>query len=345
MTSNQNILPTSPEIVPALGMLSRAQCEAVLHRNVVGRLGFTLHDRVNITPVHFAYQEGWIYGRTQPCGKLLPILRNRRVAFEVDEHQDLFDWNSVVVHGPLYLIEPETSQTEETTYAIALRLLRRILPSTFSDTDPVPFRNQLFRIQVSEISGRFSEYGVSSPVPARNPPIRDERATPEADAALRASALLAVNHVLPSTASQVQVDAFDGVIVLTGVVESPSDRIALEREVLRARNVRAVVQQIETALPEHRRPEPAEIARTAIRQLDADSPLTGANIKVVIEHEWVRVEGTAATSELRDEVIRRLRNVSGSRGVIDRVRLLPAAGYRHGEEVPYRETSIRLQNE
>ena len=327
MTSNQYLLPTSPDIVPALGVLGRAQCEAVLHRNVVGRLGFTLHDRVNITPVHFAYQEGWIYGRTQPCGKLLPILRNRRVAFEVDEHQDLFDWNSVVVHGPLYLIEPETSQTEETTYAIALRLLRRILPSTFSDTDPVPFRNQLFRIQVSEISGRFSEHGGSS-IPARNAPIRDERATPEADAALRASALLAVNHVLPSTASQVQVDAFDGVIVLTGVVESPLDRIALEREVLRARNVRAVVQQIETAAPEQRRPEPPEVARAAIRQLDAGSPLTGANIKVVIEHEWVRVEGTVATSELRDEVIRRLRNVDGSRGVIDRVHVLTAATAR-----------------
>lgn len=340
MTSNQSLLPASPEIVPALGVLGRAQCEVVLHRNVVGRLGFTLHDRVNITPVHFAYEDGWIYGRTQPCGKLLPILRNRRVAFEVDEHQDLFDWSSVIVHGPLYLIEPETSQTEKTTYAIALRLLRRILPSTLSDDDPVPFRNQLFRIQVSEISGRFSEHG-GTVMRARNPPIRDERATPEADAALRTRALKAVSSALPLATTQVHVDVFDGVVVLTGVVESPSDRHALERELLRTANVRAVVQQIETALPEHRRPEPPEMARAAIRQLDTGSPLTGADIKVVIEHEWVRVEGGAATSELRDEVIRRLRNVNGSRGVIDRVHVLTAAAQREGEEVPYKETSVR----
>lgn len=337
MTSNANSLPTSPDIVPALGKLDRAQCEAILHRNVVGRLGFTLHDRVNIAPVHFAYEDGWVYARTKPAGKLLPILRNRRVAFEVDEHEDLFNWNSVIVHGPLYLIEPET---EKTAYDIALGLLRRILPSSLANGDPVPFRNQLFRIQVSEISGRFSEHG-GSPIPARNAPIRDEGATPEADAALRASALQAVCRALPLTASRVQVDAFDGVVVVTGVVESPSDRTAIERELLSAGNVRAVVQQIETALPAHPRPEPPEIARAAIRQLDAGSPLTGADIKVVIEHEWVRVEGTVATDAQRYEVIRRLRNLSGSRGVVDRIhlQLLPRNWER--EEAPYKETSVR----
>jgi nitroimidazol reductase NimA-like FMN-containing flavoprotein (pyridoxamine 5'-phosphate oxidase superfamily)/osmotically-inducible protein OsmY len=321
MTSSANPSSASPDIVPALGVLDRAQCEAILHRNVVGRLGFTLHDRVNITPVHFAYEEGCIYARTKPAGKLLPILRNRRVAFEVDEYEDLFNWNSVIVHGPLYLIEPESNEHGDVAYSTALRLLRQIVPSTLADGDPVPFRNQLFRIQVSEISGRFSEHG-GTPIPAWEPLIRDEGATPEADAALRASALQAVSRVLPSAASQVHVDAFDGVVVLTGVVEGPSDRTALERELLRAGNVRAVVQQLETAFPEHRRPEPPEIARAAIRQLDAGSPLTGTDVKIVIEHQWVRAEGTAASSTQRDEVIRRLRNVSGSRGVIDRVHLL-----------------------
>lgn len=339
MTPNTNP-PTAPDIVPAMGVLDPTQCEEILRRNVVGRLGFTLHDRINITPVHFAYADGWIYGRTEPGGKLLSILRNRRVAFEVDEHEDLFNWKSVVVHGLLYLIEPDTSEHEKAAYTIALRLLRRILPSTLEGGDPVPFRNQLFRIQVSEISGRFSEHG-GILIPARSAPLRDEGATPEADAALRASALQAVSRALPSAAFQVQVDAFDGVVVLTGTVDSPSDRTTLERELLRVGNVRAVVQQLETAFPEHRRPEPPEIARAAVKQLDAGLPLTGADIKVVIEHEWVRAEGIAATSALRDEVIRRLRNVSGSRGVIDRVHLPTAAAYREGEEVPYKETSVR----
>ena len=267
-------------------------------------------------------------------------MRNRRVAFEVDEHEDLFNWKSVVVHGPLYLIEPDTGEHEKAAYTIALRLLRRILPSTLEGGDPVPFRNQLFRIQVSEISGRFSEHG-GILIPARSAPLRDEGATPEADAALRASALQAVSRALPSAAFQVQVDAFDGVVVLTGTVDSPSDRTTLERELLRVGNVRAVVQQLETAFPEHRRPEPPEIARAAVKQLDTGLPLTGADIKVVIEHEWVRAEGTAATSALRDEVIRRLRNVNGSRGVIDRVHLPTAAAYREGEEAPYKETSLR----
>ena len=150
-------------------------------------------------------------------------------------------------------------------------MLRRILPSTLEGGDPVPFRNQLFRIQVSEISGRFSEHG-GILIPARSAPLRDEGATPEADAALRASALQAVSRALPSAAFQVQVDAFDGVVVLTGTVDSPSDRTTLERELLRVGNVRAVVQQLETAFPEHRRPEPPEIARAAVKQLDTGLP-------------------------------------------------------------------------
>lgn len=320
MTPSGNPSRTSADLVPALGVLERAKCEEILSRNVVGRLGFTLHDRVNITPVHFAYEEGWIYGRTQPDGKLLPILRNRRVAFEVDEHEDLFNWKSVVVHGPLYLIEPDASEHEKVAYSIALRLLRRIVPSTLGDGDPEPFRNQLFRIQVSEISSRFSEHG-GTPIAARKATIRDEGATSEADAALRASARQAVKRALPSTDSRVQVDAFDGVVVLTGIVESPSDRTTLEHELLRVANVKAIVQQLETAFPEHCRPEPPEIARAAIRQLDAGSSLTDTDIRVVVEHEWVRAEGTAATNALRDEVIRRLRNVSGSRGAIDRIHL------------------------
>ena len=109
---------------------------------------------------------------------------------------------------------------------------------------------------------------------------------------------------------------------------------------LRVANVRAVVQELETAFPEHRRPEPHEIGRAAIKQLDTGLALTGANIKVVIEHEWVRAEGTAATNTMRDEVIRRLCNVSGSRGVIDRVHLPTAAFFRQGEGGPYKEPSV-----
>ena len=101
MTATDDRSLSSVESVPALRTLDHRECELVLARNEVGRLAYTLHDRVNIVPIHYVYEEGWIYGRTEPGGKLVEILRNRRVAFEVDEHEGVFSWSSVV--GPRFI--------------------------------------------------------------------------------------------------------------------------------------------------------------------------------------------------------------------------------------------------
>ena len=44
--------------------MSRDEIEAMLLRNRVGRLAFSLHDRVDIQPIHYIYERGWLYGRT-----------------------------------------------------------------------------------------------------------------------------------------------------------------------------------------------------------------------------------------------------------------------------------------
>src|ERR1700694_3156395 len=79
--------------------LSRGEVEALLLRNKVGRIGFSFHDRVDIQPIHYLYERGWLYGRTSEGEKISTLKRNPCVAFEVDEVSDLFDWRSVVIHG------------------------------------------------------------------------------------------------------------------------------------------------------------------------------------------------------------------------------------------------------
>src|SRR3954470_17557730 len=214
---------SSLAMFPAIGVLDRAECERLLKRNMVGRLAFALHDHVGIVPVHYVYDEGWVYGRTEPGGKLVPILRNRRVAFEIDEHEGMFSWQSVVVQGALYLINPENGGDDEKTYANALRLLRRVLPSTLANADPVPFRNQIFRIQVSEISGRSASLG-GKRIAQRADPMRDDAARPEADALLRAMVIGALAHAIPASSSRIRVDAFEGVVLLSGLAETREER-------------------------------------------------------------------------------------------------------------------------
>jgi Predicted flavin-nucleotide-binding protein len=311
--------PSEVDGAPALGSLDRAGCEKILARNKVGRLAFALHDRVNVIPVNFIYADGWIYGRTQPGGKLFQILRNRRVAFEVDEQDGMFSWRSVIVHGPLYAIDPETDSRQRVIYESALKLIRSSFPAALTENDPVPFRTELFRIQATEMSGRASSSGGVRIMPTK-PNTPDIGTNAEADAVLSAAARVAVAKVYGSP-EDVNVDAFDNVVVLSGTVDTAAERAQIERELLAIPTVKAIVQQIETTFPAQIQPSSSELARSALRELNNGPPIAGSDIKLIVEHDWLRAEGSAASQDAKEEALRRLRSVTGVRGVLDSIRI------------------------
>jgi hypothetical protein len=141
-------------IRPIFTELDAAACHALLSRNHVGRLAFSYSGHVDVQPVHYVLDDGWIYGRTSLGEKLQFLAHNWSVAFEVDEIDALFDWRSVVVHGGFYLLSPNGSPTEASRWQKALETLRTLLPQTLTDNDPVPFRNKLFGIAVQSVTGR-----------------------------------------------------------------------------------------------------------------------------------------------------------------------------------------------
>jgi uncharacterized protein len=135
----------------------------VLSANHVGRIAFHHGDRVEIVPIHYVYDDGWIFGRTAFGRKLENLKANWWVAFEVDEIDALFDWRSVVVHGGFYLLEPDSGLHDAELYAHAIAALRTILPATLTDADPVPDRTLVFGIAVQEITGRAAESRSAAP--------------------------------------------------------------------------------------------------------------------------------------------------------------------------------------
>ena len=144
---------------PRFRDLAREECEEILLRNNVGRLAFTLHDRVDIEPLHYVFDGGWIYGRTSSGAKLATIAHHRWVAFEVDEVKSLFDWRSVVVKGSFYLLEPDTPIHRDQGFNRGVELLRSVLAETLTADDPVPFRTSVFRIHLDEVRGREASAG------------------------------------------------------------------------------------------------------------------------------------------------------------------------------------------
>lgn len=137
--------------------LSTRESTALLRRNNVGRMAFSYRNRVDVIPLHYVYSGGWLYGRTSVGPKLLALRHSQWVAFEVDEIDGVFDWRSVVVHGRLYLLDPDRPGGDPAARRRAVRLLRHIAPETMAADDPVPFRAVFFRVHADELSGRAAE--------------------------------------------------------------------------------------------------------------------------------------------------------------------------------------------
>jgi uncharacterized protein len=139
---------------PVIRSLNRAECDAILARNSIGRLAFSFHDRVDIEPLHYVFDNEWLVGRTSYGAKLATIRHSPWVAFEVDEVDDTFDWRSVVVHGVFDVVTANESPRTAEAWEHAVELLREIVPATAAPGDPVPFRTVIFRIAIDSVTGR-----------------------------------------------------------------------------------------------------------------------------------------------------------------------------------------------
>lgn len=148
---------------PAFRELARGECQAVLARNHVGRIAWSHGSHTEIEPIHYVHAGAWLFGRTSPGAKLDTLAGNFHhawpVAFEVDEVEELFRWRSVVAHGNFYQIGPGGAPWEREEWAAGVEALRRLVPGTFGEADPVPFRTVVFGIAVQEVSGREARPG------------------------------------------------------------------------------------------------------------------------------------------------------------------------------------------
>jgi len=144
-------------VVPTIRELTGDESRALLARNNVGRIAFSLDDRVDIQPIHYVSDDNWLYGRTNHGSKFTTLARHAWCAFEVDEVRGVFDWDSVVVKGHMELLDPQLGSPD--SYARGLELMRSLVATTFTEADPVPQRSILFRLHVSELTGRAARVG------------------------------------------------------------------------------------------------------------------------------------------------------------------------------------------
>ena len=145
-----------PVIAPVFRDLTREESESVLAMNHVGRMAYSFHDAVDIRPIHYVFDEPWLFGRTSPGYKLITLQHHQWVAFEVDEISGPFDWKSVVAHGTFYRLESTGAESDVRLFERGVAAVHKLSPEIFTKADPVPFRTELFGIALDSIAGRLS---------------------------------------------------------------------------------------------------------------------------------------------------------------------------------------------
>ncbi len=126
-------------------------------------------------------------------------------------------------------------------------------------------------------------------------------------------------------AAQVGVAVRNGVVTLSGHVESYGEKCAAERAARRVKGVRAVAQEIEVHFPASKKTLDDEILTRALRMLEWDVLVPDERIKITIDHGVVTLAGEVEWRYQRDEAETDLRKLSGVRDVVNLITVKPRA--------------------
>jgi len=125
------------------------------------------------------------------------------------------------------------------------------------------------------------------------------------------------------TPSEIGVIVKDGVVTLTGWVDSYSKRWAAEDAAHRVRGVKAVANDIEVRLPSSGDKTDADIAAAAVHALEWDAFLPIENLDVTVSKGWVTLKGQVHWNYQREDAERVVRRLAGVKGVSNLIMVKP----------------------
>lgn len=138
--------------------LSRRECEDILSRSSLGRLGCALFDQPYIVPISFAFDgdEHCLYAFSTVGQKIEWMRQNPKICLEVDDVADTTHWTTVIVQGRYFEISQGLWHS-----AIRLRAERLLqeragwwLPGAATVGSKPHTHAVLYRLSIATITGR-----------------------------------------------------------------------------------------------------------------------------------------------------------------------------------------------
>ena len=123
--------------------------------------------------------------------------------------------------------------------------------------------------------------------------------------------------------NEIGVAVKDGIVTLTGWVDSYLKKIAAEEDAHRVPGVKAVVNEIEVHLPGSVERTDADLAKAALNALKWDAGIPTDKIDVTVSHGWVTLKGEVDYYFQKREAEHAVERLSGVRGVTNLLTVKP----------------------
>ena len=124
--------------------------------------------------------------------------------------------------------------------------------------------------------------------------------------------------------NEIGVAVKDGIVTLTGWVDSYTKKWAAEEAAHRVKGVRAVANDIEVRIPTMAERTDADIAGAVTRAIEWDAMVPTEKVKVTVSKGWVTLEGAVEWQFEKEAAERAARRITGVRGVTNLIRVQPS---------------------
>ncbi len=122
-------------------------------------------------------------------------------------------------------------------------------------------------------------------------------------------------------ATKVGVTCVNGVVTLSGYVNTFTEKLAAERAAKRVFGVRAVVEEIEVKIGGVYKRTDQDIAQAALNNLRWRTNVPDKDISLKVENAWITLEGAVEWNFQKDAAKNAVKDLAGVRGVTNIIRV------------------------
>ena len=162
------------------------------------------------------------------------------------------------------------------------------------------------------------------------------------DAQLKQDVVAELVNDPSANATRVGVEVVDGIVTLSGHVDSYGEKWHAERAAQRVAGVKALAVELDVVVPEAAAPTDTDIARSAEHALQWVSYVPKDALAIKVEQGQVTLSGEVEWEYQRQNAIAALRDLTGVTGVTDKTSLkvrTSGTGVRAGIEAALRQRS------